>query len=129
MWVSRVLGDNDYIRMPRVTVVVARLRTPTSEWPWVPIIGQNLPPFTGNVNVSIWVKNFIMGRKTSKTQTNNQIYRMPISHGTIYTCKYAVSKLSPLLHVQGRKITVVTLHVRETSRIVYLYVTRRTHAL
>ena len=36
--------------------------------------------------------------------------------------QYAVSKLSPLLNVQEEDITVVTLHVKETSRIFSLHV-------
>ena len=42
MWVSRVLGDDHYTGLGRVTVNVARLRTLTSQYPWVPSIGQIL---------------------------------------------------------------------------------------
>ena len=48
VWVSRVLGDDHYKRMSRVTVGLARLRTLTARCPWMPSIGQNLQPFTGN---------------------------------------------------------------------------------
>ena len=37
--------------------------------PWVPSISQNLQPFTGNDDVSIWVKNSRVGPQTNK-QTN-----------------------------------------------------------
>ena len=33
-------------------------------------IGQNLQPFTGNGNASIWVKNSRVGRKTPNKQTD-----------------------------------------------------------
>ena len=51
--VSRVLEDDHYKRMPSVTVGVAHKRTLTAQWPRVPNIGQNLPPFTGNGGISI----------------------------------------------------------------------------
>ena len=38
---------------------MARLRTLTSQAPWVPSTGQNSQPFTDNGDVSIWVKNYI----------------------------------------------------------------------
>ena len=44
VWVSRVLGDDHYKRIPRVTVGVARLRTLTGQRRWMPNIGQNLQP-------------------------------------------------------------------------------------
>ena len=47
MWVSRILEDDHYTQIHRVTVGVARLRTLTAQWPGVPSIGQNLQPFTG----------------------------------------------------------------------------------
>ena len=37
---------------------------------WVPSIGQNWLPFTGNGDVSIWVKNSWVGRQTPNKQTN-----------------------------------------------------------
>ena len=37
--------------------------------------------------------------------------------------QYAVSKLSPLLNVQEGEVTVVTLHMKETSWTVFLHVT------
>ena len=49
MGVSRVLGDEQYKRMPRVTGV-ARERTLTAQWP---SLSQNLQPFTGYGDVSI----------------------------------------------------------------------------
>ena len=51
MCVSRVLGDDHFKRMSRVTVGVARL-TPNVQWPGMPSIGQNLQPTTGNGDVS-----------------------------------------------------------------------------
>ena len=38
----------------------------------VPIFGQNLKPFAGNGDVSIWLKNSRVGRKTQNKQTNTQ---------------------------------------------------------
>ena len=61
--VSGVLGDDHYTRIPHVTVDVARWRTLTAQWPWVPSIGQNLQPFTGNGYVSMSEK-FSSGRIT-----------------------------------------------------------------
>ena len=70
VWVSRVLGDDhDYKRLARVAVGVARSKTLATQWPWVPSIGQNLQSFTGNRDVSIWVKKISSGTKNSK-QTN-----------------------------------------------------------
>ena len=41
---SRVLGDDHYIRMPRVTGVWHCSALTTAQWPWVPGIGKrNLP--------------------------------------------------------------------------------------
>ena len=58
-------GSSDIInRMPYVTVGVAR--TLTAQWPWVPSVGQNLQPLTGNgevsmsENLSIGIKNFLL---------------------------------------------------------------------
>ena len=65
-WVSRVLGDDHYKRMSHVTVGVTRSRTLAAQWQWVPSIGQNLQLFTGNGDVSIWLKNYRVGRKTPK---------------------------------------------------------------
>ena len=56
-----------YKRIRRVTVGVVRWRILTAQWPWMPSVGQNLHPFIGNVNVSIWVKNSRVGWKL---QTN-----------------------------------------------------------
>ena len=39
----------------------------------VPSIGQNLQPFIGNGDVSIWVKNFRVGRWTPNKQTKIHI--------------------------------------------------------
>ena len=41
----------------------------------MPRVGQNLQPFTGNSDVSIWMKNFLVGRLTNKkiTMTINLI--------------------------------------------------------
>ena len=60
--------------MSRVTVGVARLRTLTTQWPWVPSIhvGQNLQPFTGNDDLSKWVKNSQVGRKTPTNKQSNK---------------------------------------------------------
>ena len=54
-----------------VTVGVARERTLTAQWPWVPSIGQNLQPFTGHGDVSMWLKNSWLGQKSPSKQTNN----------------------------------------------------------
>ena len=51
-----------------IAVGVACKRTLTAQWPWVPGIGQNLQPFTGNGDVSIWVKNSRVGRETPNKQ-------------------------------------------------------------
>ena len=48
-----------------VTVGVARYRILTAQWPWVPSTGQTLKSFTDNGDISIWVKNYRVGRKTS----------------------------------------------------------------
>ena len=44
----------------------------TSQWLWVPCLGQNLQHFTGNADVSIWVRNSLVGRKTPNIQTTIQ---------------------------------------------------------
>ena len=68
VWVSRVFGDYYYKRMSRATVGVASLRTHTAQWPYVPIIDQNLQHFTGDGNVSKWVKDFWVGQKIPNKQ-------------------------------------------------------------
>ena len=55
--------------MSCVRVGVARLRTLTAHWPWVPSIGENLQPFTGKSDFSICVKNSRVGRKTPNKQS------------------------------------------------------------
>ena len=74
MWVSRVLGDDHYKRMIRVTVGVARLGTLTSQKPWVPSTGHNLHPFLANGDVSTWVKNSRVGRKTPNSWIIEWLY-------------------------------------------------------
>ena len=71
--VSRDLGDDHYKRIPCVTVGVACQRNLTAQWPWVPSIGQNLQPFTGNGDVSIWVTNSRVGPKSPKNKETNII--------------------------------------------------------
>ena len=51
-----VLGDDHYKRLPRVTVVVARYRTLTTQLPREPSVGHYLQPFTGNVEEIIFPK-------------------------------------------------------------------------
>ena len=51
VWVSRVIGE--------IIIHVNGYRCGTlrnSQWPWVPSIGNHLQPYTGYVDVSIWVK-------------------------------------------------------------------------
>ena len=60
----RVLEDDHYKRMTRVTVDVALKLTLTALWP---SIGQNLQPFTGKGDVSIGVK-FSIGPITPKNK-------------------------------------------------------------
>ena len=55
VWVSQILGDDHFKRMPRVTISVARWRTLTAQIPWMPSICQKLKPLTGYGDVSIWV--------------------------------------------------------------------------
>ena len=51
---------------------MARKRTLGASWPWVPSIGQNLQPFTGNndVSISYSVKNSLVGQKPTNRKTN-----------------------------------------------------------
>ena len=65
---SRDIGDDHNKRMPRVTVGVP----PHFSRLWVPCLGQNLQHFTGNADVSIWVRNSLVGRKTPNIQTTIQ---------------------------------------------------------
>ena len=66
----RVLGDNHYKRLLCVKVDVESYRTLTAQWLWVPSLGQNLQPLTGNGDVSVLVKNSRVGRLTPNKQTN-----------------------------------------------------------
>ena len=70
---SRVLGDDHYKLMSCVTVDVARQRTLTAQWPWVPSKGQNLQPFTGLVVVThpcVWkIVEWDDQPQTNKNQT------------------------------------------------------------
>ena len=63
VWMSRVLGDDHYKRIPRGTLKNPHCST------GVPSIGRNLQPFTGNGDFSKWVKNSRLGQKNYK-QTN-----------------------------------------------------------
>ena len=56
----------------RSALCVARLRTLTAQWPLVLSIGQHLQPFTGNGDVSKWVKNSLVEGRTPNKQTNKQ---------------------------------------------------------
>ena len=136
MWVPRVLGDDHYKRLSRVTVGVARWRTPTAQWVWVPSIGQNLQSFTDNRGVSVWVKYSLVGRKTIKRTTNKKINRDKKTHKkqqqkTEQTC---LRELQRLVEFRGtRRLKVENGPIRTTckatfqkcviSRIIYvLYV-------
>ena len=54
--------------MSRVTVGVASLRTLTAQWPYVPIIDQNLQHFTGDGDVFKWVIDSWVGQKIPNKQ-------------------------------------------------------------
>ena len=64
-----VLWDHHYKWMHYATVNVARSKTVTAQWPRVPSIAQNLKPFTGSGDVSIWLKISWVGRKTTTNKT------------------------------------------------------------
>ena len=53
VWVSRVLGDDNYKRIPRVTVGVARWRTPHCSMAMSAEHRSKFQPFIGNDDVSI----------------------------------------------------------------------------
>ena len=63
VWMSRVLGDDHYKRIPRGTLKNPHCST------GVPSIGRNLRPFTGNGDFSKWVKNSRLGQRTTNKQT------------------------------------------------------------
>ena len=74
--------------MPRFTADVALYRTLTTQWPWVPSIGQHLQPFTGNGEDSEWVKISRVGWKPPNKQPNidriiakNKLYK---NQGILY---------------------------------------------
>ena len=51
----------------------------------MPSIGQNLQPFTGNDDVSIWVKNSRVGRKTKTNKNYKYIVSGPDHHMSPWT--------------------------------------------
>ena len=59
------------------------LKNLTAQWPWMPSIGQNLQPFTGNGDVSIWVKTFEWNgtspQKTKQSSVYNGHLRGPVT--------------------------------------------------
>ena len=95
--VSQVPGDDHYKRMTCVIVGVARWRILTAQWPWVPSIGQNLKSFIGNDDISKFVKNSRVGRKTTNKQILSRTIRLFLIHGrrlcyaTIHTIKTPIS--------------------------------------
>ena len=83
VWVSRFLGDDHNIQASRFKVGVARLRSVTAQWPCVPSIGQHLQPFTGNGDVSIWVKNARWDKKNPHNQKNKTYINMRDSYANV----------------------------------------------
>ena len=67
VWVSRVLGVT-IINECSVSQNMWHLKNLTAQLPWVPSVGRNLKPFTGNGDLSIWVKNYRVGHKTLNKQ-------------------------------------------------------------
>ena len=76
--------------MPRVTIGVARLGTLTAQWPWVPGIGQNLMPYTGDSDVSICEK-FSSGTWNHKLTNKSR----PLKTSKTITCA--------ILHVKSHQ--------------------------
>ena len=79
VWVSQILGDDHFKRMPRVTVSVARWRTLTAQIPWMPSICQKLKPLTGYGDVSIWVNILewdikLQKKKNKKKKKYKRVY-------------------------------------------------------
>ena len=66
--VSRIQGDDRYKRKFPVKESVARSRTLTAQWPWMPSMGQNVKPFIGNGDVSLCVRKCRVGRKKKTKQ-------------------------------------------------------------
>ena len=94
VWVSRVLGDYHYKRRSCVTV---RYKTLTAQRPCAPSIGQNLQRFTGNGDVSIWVKDSGVERKTENKQTNN-VWNDGLKNNAL---RYILWFLGLLIHVKA----------------------------
>ena len=84
----------------RPALGVASERTLTAQWPWVPCIGQNLQPFSGNDYVYMCVKNFQV-RQKSKTscETNKWIEAFFYTYNTVILivlrrfCKVSLNEL------------------------------------
>ena len=70
LWLSRALRDDQYKRMFRVIVSVTCKKPLIIKGPLVPSERQNLKPFSGNGDVSVWVKNSRMRWKASNKQIN-----------------------------------------------------------
>ena len=88
VWVLRVLVDDYYKHMPRVTVDVARLRTLTAQWPWVPSIICSSSPVM--VKTLYQWKNLEWDLE-SKTKTKKQII---MSHVHMNFCDHNWLSLS-----------------------------------
>lgn len=67
MWVSRLLGDVYYKWVSRYTVAMTRQRTLIASWTIVFRIVQNLKPFIGFGDTSIWMNNSRLGEKKNPT--------------------------------------------------------------
>ena len=93
------------LRSQRVTVGVARQRTLTTLWPWVPSTCHNLQPFTGNGDVSIWVKNIRVGRKNQTNKTFS--VRLRQSHSGHRPSRFlALHWYSSCVHSLSLKVSV-----------------------
>ena len=111
--VSRVLGDDHYKRMPRVTVGVARWRTLTAQWPEVPSKGQNLQPFNGNGDLSKWVKSSRVGRKTQNKHKILNIHVTKIEYTTWYCIYVNLQDIEYTSEGFSYKATLHTLYLKK----------------
>ena len=82
----------------------------TAQWPWVSSKSQILKPFTGNGDVSLWVKNSSVGHKTPNKQKNCSDY-------LLYVC-YCCDHLLFVILTTTNSVSVILVIIYSVSVIV-----------
>ena len=94
--------------------LVNRCELLTAQWPWVPSIGQNLKPFNGYKDVSIWLKFSSGTIHTKQAYKRNQFFFQDFSHLHMSMYSYIVprvktgsSLISQLINYLNQRINFI----------------------